>query len=221
MERGNGNTVLLTVIGVATLLVALVGATFAYFSASITGNAAEVNVTTVTLSGLTVNSYPLQGSTDYYPGWKGYQVITVDGDGGSGVGNYTLKLTATNPYTTALTYTVYRADSTLSHTNGVLAEVLTEGSIATTGAAGGATGYTINGAALDATATSMTGATVLGGSSNYPKTLETADVDTADFTGSTHRTYVVFYEFLESDEPQTQGQTFTASWSAALNNLAQ
>lgn len=33
-EKKNGNTVLLTVIGVATLLVALVGATFAYFSAT-------------------------------------------------------------------------------------------------------------------------------------------------------------------------------------------
>ncbi len=42
-ERGNnnGNTVLLTVIGVATLLVALVGATFAYFSASINNEQAE------------------------------------------------------------------------------------------------------------------------------------------------------------------------------------
>lgn len=33
-ERKNGNTVLLTIIGVATLLVALVGATFAYFTAT-------------------------------------------------------------------------------------------------------------------------------------------------------------------------------------------
>lgn len=37
-ERRDGNTILLTVIGVATLLVALVGATFAYFSATITNN---------------------------------------------------------------------------------------------------------------------------------------------------------------------------------------
>lgn len=33
-QKKNGNTILLTVIGVATLLVALVGATFAYFSAT-------------------------------------------------------------------------------------------------------------------------------------------------------------------------------------------
>lgn len=36
MENKKGNSVLLTIIGVATLLVALVGATFAYFSASAT-----------------------------------------------------------------------------------------------------------------------------------------------------------------------------------------
>lgn len=34
-EKGDGNTILLTVIGVATLLVALVGATFAYFSTQV------------------------------------------------------------------------------------------------------------------------------------------------------------------------------------------
>ena len=35
-ERKSGNTVLLTVIGIATLLVAIVGATFAFFTANIT-----------------------------------------------------------------------------------------------------------------------------------------------------------------------------------------
>lgn len=52
-EKGNGNTVLLTVIGVATLLVALVGATFAYFSATITNEAKEsVIITTAAPVGL-------------------------------------------------------------------------------------------------------------------------------------------------------------------------
>ena len=39
------NTVLLTVIAIATLLVAVVGATFAYFSADISGNNGSVTVT--------------------------------------------------------------------------------------------------------------------------------------------------------------------------------
>lgn len=46
-DAQRGNTILLTIIGVATLLVALVGATFAYFSATVSNNSREsVNVTT-------------------------------------------------------------------------------------------------------------------------------------------------------------------------------
>lgn len=52
-EKGDGNTILLTVIGVATLLVALVGATFAYFSAQITNDQNEsVSITTAPPVGL-------------------------------------------------------------------------------------------------------------------------------------------------------------------------
>lgn len=40
-EKRNGNVVLLTIIGIATLLVALVGATFAYFSATLGRNDQE------------------------------------------------------------------------------------------------------------------------------------------------------------------------------------
>lgn len=52
-EKGDGNTILLTVIGVATLLVALVGATFAYFSAQITNDSNQsVYLTTAAPVGL-------------------------------------------------------------------------------------------------------------------------------------------------------------------------
>lgn len=52
-ERGDGNTILLTVIGVATLLVALVGATFAYFSAQITNESTQsMNIRTAAPVGL-------------------------------------------------------------------------------------------------------------------------------------------------------------------------
>ena len=49
-EKGKkGNQVLLTVIGVATLLIAMVGATFAYFTAnSVTGNADTNNISAQT-----------------------------------------------------------------------------------------------------------------------------------------------------------------------------
>ncbi len=51
-----GNTVLLTIIAVATLLVAVVGATFAYFTATVSGTASSVIVTTEKLATLTYTS---------------------------------------------------------------------------------------------------------------------------------------------------------------------
>ena len=44
MEKRSNNTIMLTVIAIATLLVAVVGATFAYFSANTAGNAGKTTV---------------------------------------------------------------------------------------------------------------------------------------------------------------------------------
>lgn len=51
MDNNKGQTIFLSVIGVATLLVAIIGATFAWFSATISGNdnASSVVVTTAVL----------------------------------------------------------------------------------------------------------------------------------------------------------------------------
>ena len=51
MEKGRNNAVLLTVIGIATLLVAIVGATFAYFSAQTTYNDNNSTLTIRTTNG--------------------------------------------------------------------------------------------------------------------------------------------------------------------------
>lgn len=45
MSEGKNNTVMLTIIGIATLLIAVVGATFAYFSATLTGTQDEKEYT--------------------------------------------------------------------------------------------------------------------------------------------------------------------------------
>lgn len=52
MNNGKGNIVLLTIIAVATLLVAVTGATFAYFGATMNGNSSEtpIEVTSGTMS---------------------------------------------------------------------------------------------------------------------------------------------------------------------------
>ena len=45
MSEGKNNTVMLTIIGIATLLIAVVGATFAYFSATLSGTDSEKEYT--------------------------------------------------------------------------------------------------------------------------------------------------------------------------------
>ena len=49
MSEGKNNTVMLTIIGIATLLIAVVGATFAYFSAQLTGSDTEYTVKSATV----------------------------------------------------------------------------------------------------------------------------------------------------------------------------
>ena len=99
MERGNGNTVLLTVIGVATLLVALVGATFAYFTASITTDTNNVEVTTSTLANLVMTQEKENPTlAAIYPGYVGYDVVQVAASGNTGnKANYDLSFAATVP----------------------------------------------------------------------------------------------------------------------------
>ena len=46
MNDGKGSTIFLSVIGIATLLVAIIGATFAYFTTSMNGNAADISART-------------------------------------------------------------------------------------------------------------------------------------------------------------------------------
>lgn len=48
-DNRNGQTIFLSVIGIATLLVAIIGATFAYFTTQMNGDAQNVNATTGTL----------------------------------------------------------------------------------------------------------------------------------------------------------------------------
>lgn len=82
-SNGNGNTVLLTVIGVATLLVALVGATFAYFTATVNNSQAQsVSVTTAAPVGLEYVGQELS-LLNAIPGNSGEAEFTVKNPGSS------------------------------------------------------------------------------------------------------------------------------------------
>lgn len=89
-DQTRGNTILMTVIGVATLLVALVGATFAYFSATVSNASNQsVSITTATPAALEYKQTKALTLTNAKPGDK-----VTDGS-----------FTVTNPAGNAVTYT--------------------------------------------------------------------------------------------------------------------
>ncbi len=83
MENNRGQSIFLSVVGIATLLVAIVGATFAYFSISVSGNetAQSVQVTTAKLGGVTFDATGAGVNiTNVYPGWTVTKQFTVTSD---------------------------------------------------------------------------------------------------------------------------------------------
>ena len=94
MENKNGNKLLLSLIGVATMIVAVVGATYAYFTATVTNNATALTVTTTQVSNLTMTSIEPTVTGPIYPGWVGYKGLTINASNG-GTAKYDLYLDIT------------------------------------------------------------------------------------------------------------------------------
>ena len=79
MGDNKGQTIFLSVIGIATLLVAIIGATFAYFATTMSGEAANVGATTATVGGVSFVAEPVaENNTAILPGWTSTaKTITV------------------------------------------------------------------------------------------------------------------------------------------------
>ena len=80
MENNRGQSIFLSVVGIATLLVAIVGATFAYFSITVDGNntASSINITTAKLGDVTFDGTGAGVEiTDIYPGWSTTKTFTI------------------------------------------------------------------------------------------------------------------------------------------------
>lgn len=79
MDDVKNQTILLSIIGIATLLVAIVGASFAWFSISLTGNedAKDVIVTTASLGSVTFNDGSAIDASDILPGTKKTKTFTI------------------------------------------------------------------------------------------------------------------------------------------------
>ena len=122
-----GNTAMLTVIAIATLLVAVVGATFAYFSASTSGNAANVTVSAETKAAdvfssvgtpnvsLTVTAAQMQKSA-------GKDDHTVVANSANADGNVTVSLTAGSGTATCTYDVIYTPGLAFTTSEAVLAK---------------------------------------------------------------------------------------------------
>ena len=106
MGENKGQTIFLSVIGIATLLVAIIGATFAYFTTSMGGTQGTVKATTAKIGAASFTAQSVSG-TAVLPGWTSEaKTVTVT----LGASDYDVKYTCTldmtkNPLTD-LTLTV-------------------------------------------------------------------------------------------------------------------
>ena len=111
MDNNKGQTIFLSVIGIATLLVAIVGATFAWFSTTISGTGTTANITTAQVSALSLKGTTITG-TNVLPGWESDDAtFTISGTvTGDAEVPYTCTITSNNTLTD-LEYRVGDADA--------------------------------------------------------------------------------------------------------------
>jgi len=100
MESNKKQTIFMSVIGVATLLVAVIGATFAYFTIQVSGNntASSITITTADVAAVTFTDGAAITVANAYPGYsksKTFTVKTTGGDANSQIG-YIIQLVTSN-----------------------------------------------------------------------------------------------------------------------------
>ena len=204
------NVIFLSVIAVATLLTAVIGTTFAYFTANFTtsnaGNATST-VKTKTLVGTTVTlGDPIKPAEQIYPGFRGVQKIEVKGtDTGDVDGQLTLTVTPTIPteFGEDLEWTLYQSDATAITCGTPVTKT-------TTGATGGNQVYQET-TCSDSVMTSAAKA-IATSSDTTAKTTATITVK----KGETHNFYlVVNFKNTTSNQASLQGKEFSFKVEAA------
>lgn len=201
------NMILLTVIAVSTLLVAVVGATFAYFTATTTsqGNNTTTRVTTQQIAGTDWTATSKSGmSPAVYPGYMAYQEYLLDastGEAGS-IAKYDLSIQGTidAAFNTDVTYEVYAVTQSGAPTytfNAGTSSQVTEGNQYR---------YSIAGASFDkgAQLTLVKSGTLTEG--------KTAIETGVTIDGGSKRYYVLVLKYANKEESQDtqQAKTFTA-----------
>ena len=106
MGENKGQTIFLSVIGIATLLVAIIGATFAYFTTSMGGTQGTVKATTAKIGAASFTAQSVSG-TAVLPGWTSEaKTVTVELEPSDYDVKYTCTLDMTANPLTDLTLTV-------------------------------------------------------------------------------------------------------------------
>lgn len=77
MGENKGQTIFLSVIGIATLLVAIIGATFAYFTSTAGTGTGNVDLTAKTVAGFTATAGSITSEETILPGWSQSADISV------------------------------------------------------------------------------------------------------------------------------------------------
>lgn len=203
------NMILLTVIAVSTLLVAVVGATFAYFTATTTsqGNNTTTTVKTQQIAGTDWTATAKKGASPaVYPGYMAYQEYLLDASSGTtgSKAKYNLSIQGTTDtaFGEDVTYEVYAvtqsAAPTYTFTAGTSSQVQVPG--------GNEYHYSIADAAFD-NGTELK--LVKSGTLTATKTAIESDV-TID--GGSKRYYVLVLKYANQEKPQDtqQAKTFTA-----------
>lgn len=117
------NVIFLSVIAVATLLTAVIGTTFAYFTANITtSNAANSNTTVKTkvIAGAVMDMGSKIEATGVYPGYKTVKPITVTGSGvaDSQPANATITVTPSlGAFASDVTWKLYKSSTAITCTS--------------------------------------------------------------------------------------------------------
>lgn len=216
------NTILLTVIAVATLLVAVVGATFAYFTAtsSVTGDAAstgEIDTATVGSVGITQTDLG-PSANQIYPGtmnWVGTSVAATKSDTDA---NFTITYDVTGDVTLSEAFG-YDVNWKLYAVTSNVAEPVTCQKVTSTADPAG-TKYSQS-CTVDGTLTTpVAQGTIAAGETTDDVSYASQTVSTTG--GTTYYYLVVEYPNKEENQNADQGKNITATLDkVAIKNTAQ
>lgn len=207
------NTILLTVIAVATLLVAVVGATFAYFTASVTTTNDDNKTTTVKTKTLTSAVMDLGSQISpteaVYPGYKALKTVTVKGgneaDAESVTGTLTLTPSVTD-FGSHIKYSLYKVATASASTNGV---TCTASNVTST-----VDGTEIQKSDSMTCDVSKAGTAVISGTFTGT-TPVTQDITVTPSTDDTYYLVVEYENDETADQNAEQGKTFSVTMSFA------